>query len=234
MTTGPAPPGIRAVCLDFGGTLVDGNPDSYDVGRPVFARRGLALDRDRWNAATDRVLVRLGPRQREFLGRRPGFWDTVNAAALEELGLRDPDGAIVAELRDLATSPATRPPFPETDEVLRRLAARGVPLHLVSNSTDYLLASLARRGWADRFASVTFSQEVGAEKPDPRIFALALRRTGVAPVEVLHVGDSWSADYDGARRAGLRAAWLSRDGRPPPEPSVTIRDLRGIEPLLDA
>jgi len=233
MTTG-APGGIRAVFLDFGGTLVSGSPDPYEAWRPVFARRRISVDHPRWDAATDRALARLGPLQYEYLGRRPTFWDVVHAATLEELGVPDPDGALVRELHDVATSPAARPPFPETEEVLRALAERGLALHVVSNNTDYLTESLARLGWSDRFASATFSQEVGAEKPDARVFDFALRRARCRPAEVLHVGDSWVADYDGARRAGLRAAWLSRDGRPAPEPSETIRDLRGIAPLLDA
>jgi putative hydrolase of the HAD superfamily len=234
MTTDPAPGRIRAVSLDFGGTLVGGSPDPYDAWRPLFVGRGIPVDHARWDAATERALARIGAQPYSFLGRRPTFWDVVHAATLEELGIPDPDGSFVAELHEVATSPAARPPFPETEEVLRSLAARGLPLHVVSNSTDYLTEALARLGWTDRFASVTFSQEAGAEKPDPRVFALLVRRAGCAPHELLHVGDTWLADYDGARRAGLRAAWLSRDGRPPPEPTVTLRDLRGIEPLLDA
>jgi putative hydrolase of the HAD superfamily len=234
MTTGPAARKIRAVFLDFGGTLVGGSPDPYEAWRPVFARREIRIDHARWDAATDRALTRLGPLQYEYLGRQPTFWDVVHSATLEELDVADPDGEIVRELHDIATSPAARPPFPETEEVLRALADRGLALHVLSNNTDYLIESLARLGWTDRFASATFSQEAGAEKPDARIFALAVRRAGCAPHEVLHVGDSWTADYDGARRAGLGAAWLNRDGRPAPEPSVTMSDLRGIEPLLDA
>jgi putative hydrolase of the HAD superfamily len=232
--TGPGARTIRAVFLDFGGTLVSGSPDPYEAWRPVFARRGIAIDHARWDAATDRALERLGPLQYEYLGRRPTFWDVVHAATLEEFHVSDPDGAIVRELHEVATSPAARPPFPETEEVLRALAERGLALHVVSNNTDYLTESLARLGWTDRFASATFSQEAGAEKPDRRVFEFALRRARCRPSEVLHVGDSWLADYDGARRAGLHAAWLNRDRRPAPEPSETMRDLRGIEPWLDA
>ncbi len=232
--TAAAPAGrVRAVFLDFGGTLVSGSPDPYDAWLPVFQRRGLPIDRARWDAANDRALAEVASLQYEYLGRRPTFWDLVHAGTLRELGVPDPDGGLVAELHDVATSPEARPPFPETEEVLDALSARGLTLHVLSNNTDYLTETLARRGWTRRFASVTFSQEAGAEKPDARVFAFALRRAGYPPHEVLHVGDSWTADYDGARRAGLRAAWLSRDGRPAPEPTLTIRDLRGIAPLLD-
>jgi putative hydrolase of the HAD superfamily len=233
MTVDASMRGIRAVFLDYGGTLVGGSADAYSAWGPLFVRRGIPMDAERFNAATDRVLERLGGLRYELLGRQPTFWDVVHAATLAELGIPDPGGTLVAEVHEVATSPSTRPPFPETEEVLRALAARGLALHVVSNSTDYLTESIARLGWTRRFASVTFSQEAGAEKPDARVFELALRRAARAPHEVLHVGDTWTADYEGARRVGIRAAWLSRDGRPPPEPSVTLRDLRGIEALLD-
>jgi putative hydrolase of the HAD superfamily len=53
---------------------------------------------------------------------------------------------------------------------------------------------------------VITSCEVGRAKPDPGIFLEAARRLDVAPSEVLHVGDRWELDVEGARRAGLGAA----------------------------
>ncbi|HTW76827.1 MAG TPA: HAD family hydrolase [Thermoplasmata archaeon] len=227
-----APTGIRAILLDYGGTLVSGTPDPYPVWAPVLAARGLSLDRAGWEGANDRALARLGHLMYRTVGERPTFWDRVHAATLEELGVADPGGAIVAALHDAATSPTERPPFPETEAVLRELRGLGLSLHVVSNSTDYLVEAIDRLGWRDRFDSLTYSQEAGAEKPDRRVFELALRRAGVPPGAALHVGDTWGADYEGARAAGLNAAWLSRDGRAPPEPATTVRDLTGIRALL--
>ena len=47
------------------------------------------------------------------------------------------------------------------------------------------------------------SQVVGLEKPDPRIFALALDTLGVTAARAVHVGDSCRADVNGARAAGV-------------------------------
>ena len=50
-----------------------------------------------------------------------------------------------------------------------------------------------------------------AEKPDASIFHEACKRVDVAPDEVMHVGDSWTADMVGAQNAGLRwRVWVSR------------------------
>ena len=57
-----------------------------------------------------------------------------------------------------------------------------------------------------RIAHVVASTDVGACKPDPRIFAEAVRQAGVAAAEVLHVGDSWAWDVEGARGCGMGAA----------------------------
>ncbi len=223
---------IRAILLDYGGTLVGGSPDPYPLWLQVLERHGIRIDRERLEAANDRVVAEFGDLQYRILGERPMYWDRVHARALELLGLPDPGGQIVDEIHEAATSPILRPPFPETERVLAELRAEGLTLHVISNSTDYLVESIARLGWTDRFDSVTYSQQAGAPKPDRRIFELALRRARVPPSEALHVGDTWAADYEGADAVGIRAAWLSRDGRPAPRPATTIRDLSQIRDLL--
>lgn len=223
---------IRAVLLDYGGTLVGGTPDVFPVWEAVLQRYGIRLDRSRWEGANDRAFARLAPLQYRIVRESPTFWDRVHARTLEELDLPDPDGHLVTALHEAATSPIVRPPFPETERTLGELRALGLTLHVVSNSTDYVVEAIARLGWTDRLDSVTYSQEAGAEKPDRRVFELALRRAGVPADRAIHVGDSFSADYEGARAAGLAAAWLSRDGRPAPAPATTIRSLAEIRALL--
>ncbi len=222
----------RVVFLDFGGTLVESVPDSFPEYAWVFRRFGVPVDQERWKEADQRVWQRLGPTMYECLGKTPSFWDRVHAGLLHELGVSDSDGRICAALHDRFTSPELHRPFPETEEVLGRLRSEGLALHIVSNNTDFLPETLSRLGWTERFDSVTFSQEIGAEKPDHRVFDLALRRAGCKPVEALHVGDSWDADYLGAKGAGVRGVWLNRRSAPNPGPCESIRDLRELQALL--
>src|SRR5258708_2366530 len=56
------------------------------------------------------------------------------------------------------------------------------------------------------------SQEEGVEKPDPRIFEIALARCGARPEATVHVGDFYHVDVEGARAAGLRAVLLDAAG----------------------
>jgi FMN phosphatase YigB (HAD superfamily) len=52
------------------------------------------------------------------------------------------------------------------------------------------------------------SEEAGAEKPDPRIFQLALARLGFSEKEVIMIGDDWDADIGGAAQLGIQSVYL--------------------------
>ena len=74
------------------------------------------------------------------------------------------------------------------------------------------------------------SEETGVSKPDPRIFEIALAQLGAAPDEALMIGDSWTADIEGARAAGIPAIWFNPSGLQAPDPSVPqIRQLQPAE-----
>jgi len=216
------------VFFDFGGTLVASVPYPTPVLLSVLRREGVEVDAAAWKAADDRVLPRLQPQLYASLGQRPSYWDRVHAEVLRELGISDPAGTLQRTLHEAVTSPELHRPYPDAVAVLDELDRSGTPFHLISNNTDYLLETLDRLGWARRFRTVTYSQEAGAEKPDRRVFELALRRAGVAPSSALYVGDSWEADYLGATRAGMAALWVDRTPPTPRSHPHRIDDLRAV------
>jgi len=125
-------------------------------------------------------------------------------------------------------------PWPDSLPALERLTACW-PLASLTNGN----ADLARTGVQAHFAHHVCARDVGVGKPDPRIFLAAVARFGVTPGEVLHVGDDPELDVVGARRAGLRAAWINRHGDawpaalgPPPE--LELRDLGELADWLEA
>ncbi len=85
-------------------------------------------------------------------------------------------------------------------------------LGLVSNGNTYP----QRHGLEEFFSFVVFSQDHGIEKPDPRIFEIALTQAGCQKEEMLHVGDSFDDDVRGGTNVGLRCLWLNRKRRPRP------------------
>jgi putative hydrolase of the HAD superfamily len=97
---------------------------------------------------------------------------------------------------------------PGTDTVLAELGARGFTLGVVSNADGRVAGALKARGLARHFATIIDSRVVGVEKPDPRIFVLALEACGARPAETVYVGDIYEIDIQGARGAGLTGVLL--------------------------
>ncbi|MEO7326111.1 MAG: HAD family hydrolase [Dokdonella sp.] len=113
--------------------------------------------------------------------------------------------------------------YPDALPALAALAAR-MPLVSISNGN----ADLERIGLRQHFAHCISAREFGVAKPDVAIFRDACARLGMAPENVLHVGDDPLLDVVGARAAGLRTAWLNRTGATwsdPVAPDLHIRDL---------
>lgn len=124
--------------------------------------------------------------------------------------------------------PAAFSIYPETGRVLSRLRGSGYRTAVVSNWHCGLGSFCAELGVGALVDDVVASAEVGAAKPDARIFLEAARRLGLPPERMLHVGDTPDEDVAGARAAGLRALLLVRKDQPASEHGATIRDLDGV------
>lgn len=124
-------------------------------------------------------------------------------------------------------------PYAEVVPALRELGA-GYRLVSVTNGN----AEVARTPLAGLFHHSLSAARVGARKPDPALFLSALEWGGVAPGQALHLGDDPWLDVEPARRLGMAAVWVNRDGRPWPEdlapPDAEIGDLTALRELLDA
>lgn len=96
-------------------------------------------------------------------------------------------------------------PAPGAAELLRAARARGLRTGMVSNFDHRLPDVLAALGLAPLLDVVVLPGDAGAAKPDPRIFALALARLGVAAAEAVYLGDDADDDIAGATAAGLQA-----------------------------
>lgn len=101
--------------------------------------------------------------------------------------------------------------YPEVKSTLEKWQNQGFKLAVLSNFDSRLHEVLKALGLGDFFSSVTISTEVGFAKPDLGIFTAALQKYEVSPQNVLHIGDSFQADYCGAKNAGINAIWLDRD-----------------------
>jgi len=79
-------------------------------------------------------------------------------------------------------------------------------LGILSNGNSYP----ERCGLEGMFQFVVFSQDCGVEKPNPRLFQIAVEKAGCSKQQLVHVGDSLQDDVMGAINVGIKCVWLNR------------------------
>jgi len=226
-----APP-VETLFLDAGGVLV--NPNWQRIS-DALAARGVRV--------TPQVLAEAEPHAK----RRLDVPDLIRHGNDSQRGWTYFN--LVLEHAGIARSPGTDAALEELqayhgvhnlwelvlDDVvpaLERLRARVPRLVVVSNANGRLHTVMERLGLARFFDVMLDSHLEGVEKPDPRLFELALERAGGRPETTLHVGDFYWIDVKGARAAGLRAVLLDSAGLYPEADCPRIRSLGELPDLL--
>jgi putative hydrolase of the HAD superfamily len=244
----------RAVLFDLDDTLIPEDP-AIEAGFAAVAERiwgssSPARVRSLWDAASQ-VLREQAPAQPYMAKVHMGASDLLHGslvgAGRQADRLRaflpyylehafDPvlpqsDRPLTRELVELwrATRLAALTVYPETAGVLRWLSSE-VPLALVTNGLSTLQRDkLELTGLSDFFSSVVVSEEVGAGKPNPRVFRETLARLRLGAAEAVMVGNDFERDILGARGAGLTAIQITRgDGDRADEAISSLRELGAL------
>lgn len=141
------------------------------------------------------------------------FWRAYLVAFTRECGVPDDriDEAIEHLASEFATDGLWMQVIPGSVDALRSLAEAGIRLGVVSNAGGTMAARLRElevlqvgAGMGVEVETLIDSGAVGVEKPDPRIFRLALDALDVEPAHAAYVGDMPRFDVVGAKRSGLR------------------------------
>ena len=227
-------PAVRALAFDVFGTVVDWRGSLIREGRALGRARGLDVD---WAAFADAWRAGYRPAmQRVRTGELPWMSiDALHRLILDGLlerhgirGLREPD-------KDHLNRAWHRlKPWPDAVRGLMRLKRR-FTIATLSNGNVSLLADMAKHAglpW-----DVILSAEMfGHYKPDPETYLGAARLLGLEPPEVMMVA-AHEDDLLGARRAGLRAAFVRRPREfgpgVRPDPSAERRFDLDCEDFLD-
>jgi 2-haloacid dehalogenase/putative hydrolase of the HAD superfamily len=191
--------------FDCYGTLVDWEQGIAEAFAATARADGVALEREAVLAAYHEAEPALqADRYRPY---REILALTARAVA-GRLGWRLAPG----RERFLPESLPSWPPFPDTNDALRRMADAGHRLAILSNVDDDLLAGTLRHLKVAVDFVIT-AQQVGAYKPAPAHFEAARARIGTAPW--LHVAQSYFHDVQPCRRLGIPVAWINRKAERP-------------------
>ncbi len=199
---------IKAVIFDIDNTLY-----SFDKAHAVamegmygYALTHLGLDRD----ALDRSAKEAAVLVRQRLG--------VDCAAihnrclrlqvmLEKMGL-PLEHALTMSEQYWDTLIGLSEPEPGAPECLSRLREAGYVLGIGTDMTlEYQLKKLKRLQMLPLFDFLVCSEEVNAEKPDPKLFLTCAEKAGVSPEECLFIGDNLKKDVLGPRSVGMQSLW---------------------------
>ncbi len=120
--------------------------------------------------------------------------------------------------------------FDDALPALHWLSAR-FPVVALSNGN----ADVHQVGIGAFFKAALSAQDMGMGKPDPRFFHAAAQAAGVAPHEVLHVGDDAALDVLAGREAGMQTVWVNREQKDwahETQPHLHVTDLAQLCEVL--
>lgn len=207
---------LRTVFLDAGGVLI--HPNWIRVSA-ALETQGVRVDASTLAAAEPRAKRRLDAARvvggTTDVSRGWLYFDLV----LEGAGIQT-SAATAAALAELHEYHSRQnlweyvPPY--VPGVLDRMRERGLQLVVVSNANGRLKDVLRRLQLDRHFHYILDSFEEGVEKPNPRLFQIALQKANADAATTIHVGDLYEIDVVGARGAGIRGVlldegWLYED-----------------------
>ena len=122
--------------------------------------------------------------------------------------------------------------LPGAEDLVRYLAEK-YPLTIVTNGfIEVQYEKFDKSGLKDCFSHIVLSEEVGCQKPNPRIFEEALRLNVMQADEVVMIGDSWYSDIQGAINAGIDQIWVTEQQVDEYQPTYVVNSLEEIKSLL--
>lgn len=222
--------------FDVGGTLLRLNLDALtqaycDAAQPL----GHTLDFARTRQVISDLELELPVRQQSQTpslqqdnGRE--FWIDFYSEGFRRLGITH--ASRVRSAADAIRERFQRAEFEMLhDDVVPALAAltaRGIPLGILSNYSPNLENVLRQVNVHHYFQFFVVSAVAGIEKPDPKIFDLAVRAAARNRDQVVYIGDSIFHDIQGARNAGIKAILVDRSNRHTDFAGARVQDLREL------
>ena len=210
---------IKALFVDFYGTIVHEDGEVIKKITDIIQKTGVAEDKSEIDSFWWKDF------QTMFQNSYGDTFETQRA--LEEKSLmhtlaKFQSSADAKELSDLMFEHWVKPPiFEDSKEFFEKCP---LPIYIVSN-IDTVDINRAIEYHNLKPAGIFTSEDARAYKPRKELFELALKKTGLAPEEVIHIGDSISSDVKGASALGIHTLWLNRFGKEVPDGVKSVSSL---------
>jgi putative hydrolase of the HAD superfamily len=227
---------IKGVLLDSNGTMIDihtneWHEDLYRVVSNLLSYQGIAMSPDQVKKSYFKIME---AQQKGSAERYPEFdvvalfrtMITANATPFS----RALDSGRMAQLPlflgqvHRAAARYRLQLFPGVADTIQRLAM-DYRMGVVTNAQSaYAGPELQAVGLLSLFDPVIVSGDFGYAKPDPRLFATALERMGLAAAEVVFVGNDQYHDIQGAKHAGMKTVFFQTSQGGPDKPGSVEPD----------
>ncbi|MGH2819045.1 MAG: HAD family hydrolase [Actinomycetota bacterium] len=230
---------IKIVFLDAGETLLYPHPSFVELFSNVCKERGYDISPERVQEVRRELAPHLVDLAEDTGVENPSFspeesrtfWTHLYQRFLARLGIEDE--ALVGALYGRFSHVSSYRLFEDALPALTQLHRRGYRLGLISNFEEWLEEMLVELEVGHLFDVTVISGIERVEKPDVKIYEVALERAGVAPDEAVHVGDSPGLDVEPARGAGMHAVLLDRlDHYAHLDDVVTVRSLADLPDVV--
>lgn len=206
--------------LDVGDTLIRAHPSWAGVYRQGMLEAGVDIaEKDIERALLEET--RNGgwwTLEDPFEPTPENSWQRVvefDAAVLARLGHSDMPDDVFRRIEDAFARRSAWYVFPDVLPALDVLRSAGVRMGIISNFVWGGVELIHDLELASHFEALVVSARVGFQKPNRGIFQHALDALAAAPERAMHVGDSYKADVEGARRMGITPVLIDRSGREP-------------------
>jgi 2-haloacid dehalogenase len=225
---------FSVLTFDCYGTLIDWETGIINALEPALAEMGVKI-------GTEEMLTKYAEYESKLESGPFQPYTDVLRGVMSEFA-REYQFELNDSLKDtLADSVGYWPPFDDTVESLKALHSK-YKLAVVSNIDDDLFLKTARLLQVE-FDYLVTARQVGAYKPDKRMFEKAIERIGLPRQEILHVAQSLFHDVAPAKELGLTTVWINRragrtgSGATPPAkatPDAEYPDLKSVATAVGA
>ena len=196
---------IRLLTVDAAGTLVRPWPSVGAVYGRTAREHGIEVSDEEVDKEFYKTFGRLQTCEQTNEGEESEFWRQVVTQTFRPFAGNKNLDHLFEELWNLFAKGECWKLSEKAESTLNTLRERGYELAVLSNNDARLRSVLADLKIDQAFDHLFISSEMGCEKPELEIFRKVEQTMNRKPNEILHLGDSHSRDFLGARKAGWSA-----------------------------